>query len=54
MENWIQFTMLMLAIIGFAVRNEHRITLLEGTINTERARREALTERVDKLEEKNA
>ena len=41
----------MLTIIGFALRNEHRMTLLEGQIDTEKALRDALEKRVDKLED---
>lgn len=28
-ENWIQFGILLMAFIGFAMRNEHRITRVE-------------------------
>jgi len=50
-ETWTQFSLLLLAIMGFALRNEHRITLLEGAIKVEQVKREALKERVTKLEE---
>ena len=40
----------MLTLITLAVRNEHRITLLEGAIKVEQVKREALGERVAKLE----
>ena len=41
----------MLTIIGFALRNEHRMTLLEGQIELEKALRGTLEQRVDKLED---
>lgn len=42
----------MLALLGIAIRNEHRITLLEGEIKTEREMRKANEKRIDKLEGK--
>ena len=50
MEQWIQFTVLMLTFAGFLIRNEHRITLLEGEIKTEKAYRVMMEKRIDKLE----
>jgi hypothetical protein len=51
-DTWIQFALLMVALLTVALRNEHRITLLEGQINTEREMRKANTARLDKLEAK--
>jgi hypothetical protein len=51
---WIQFSLLMLALIGIALRNEHRMTQLEGCLKLQEALRKELTKRVEKLEEKNA
>lgn len=52
MDQWIQFSLLMLALLGIAIRNEHRITLLEGEIKTEREMRKANEQRIRDLEEK--
>jgi hypothetical protein len=50
METWVQFSLLMLALLAIALRNEHRITIVEGEIRTERELRKADQRRIDKLE----
>jgi hypothetical protein len=42
----------MIALLAIALRNEHRITILEGEIRTERELRKVNTARIDKLEAK--
>jgi hypothetical protein len=49
-DTWVQFSLLMLALLAIALRNEHRITMLEGEIRTERELRKTLDRRVEKLE----
>jgi hypothetical protein len=49
-DTWVQFALLMIALLTIALRNEHRITLLEGEIHTERELRKVNAARLDKLE----
>jgi len=42
----------MLTILGFALRNEHRMTMLEGKLTIEETLRSVLEKRIDKLEDK--
>jgi hypothetical protein len=51
-ENWIQFSIMMLTFIAFLLRNEHRITVLEGQILAARVAGELANKRLDLLEGK--
>jgi len=50
MDAWIQFALLMLAIMALGIRNEHRMTVMEQRLDLEKAMRELLDRRVIKLE----
>jgi hypothetical protein len=52
MEAWIQFAMLMITLLAIAIRNEHRMTMLEGELKTEKAIQNLLWKRIEKLEDR--
>jgi hypothetical protein len=50
METWVQFALLMLAIMALGIRNEHRMTVMEQRLDMEKAMRELLDRRVTNIE----
>jgi len=53
-EQWIQFALLMLAILAVLVRTEHRLTVVEEGLKAEKAVGNYLEKRMDRLERERA
>jgi hypothetical protein len=52
MAAWLQFSMLMLTLVAFLLRNEHRITLVEEGLKQQKHINTLLWGQIDKLKDR--